>query len=113
MGRKLGLFGKGGPALLWHDHGIVRYWWLAKLFNGLDLSIANSDFERNKLMANGLRPEKVVRIHNGIDIARLDVSAEEVRPAAAEGVPSSGCPMASPWRGSSAACCPRRPPMTW
>lgn len=77
LARRLHLFGGNRPALLWHDHGIARYWWLAKLFNALDLSIANSDFERQKLMAHGLRPGKVIRIHNGIDLGRLDVPADE------------------------------------
>jgi len=77
LARKLGLLGSHGPALMWHDHGIVHYGMLARLFNRLDVSIANSDFEKRKLIAHGLRPEKVVRIHNGIDVAKLSISAEE------------------------------------
>lgn len=74
LARQLRLFRKPCPGLLWHDHGIVRYGILSKLFNCLDLTIANSDFERRKLIAHGLRPHKVVRIHNGIDASRLSVS---------------------------------------
>lgn len=77
LAKKLHLFRCPRPAILWHDHGITHYWVLAKLFNLLDISIANSDFERQKLMANGLRAEKVVRIHNGIDTSKLSVPAEE------------------------------------
>jgi glycosyltransferase involved in cell wall biosynthesis len=77
LARELRLFRRPRPAILWHDHGIVRYGVLSKLFNCLDISIANSDFEKRKLIAHGLRPHKVVRIHNGIDTSRLSLTAED------------------------------------
>lgn len=73
----LRLFSRPRPAIMWHDHGITYYGLISKLFNQLDVSIANSDFEKNKLMAHGLRPDKVVRVHNGIDTCKLSVTADE------------------------------------
>lgn len=79
LARRLGMFAKPRPAIMWHDHGLQQgsYKWLAKVFNHLDMSIANSDFELDKLTANGLKPGKIVRIHNGIDMSKLDVSSQE------------------------------------
>jgi glycosyltransferase involved in cell wall biosynthesis len=77
LARELRFFSRPRPAILWHDHGITHYGILSKIFNRLDISIANSDFERNKLMANGLRSDRVVRIHNGIDMAKLTRTAED------------------------------------
>jgi glycosyltransferase involved in cell wall biosynthesis len=50
---------------------------LSKIFNLLDLSIANSNFELQRLLSNGLWPEKVVRVHNGVDLDRLDMGDAE------------------------------------
>lgn len=74
---KLRWFGRRRPILIWHGHGITYYRLLSRLFNQLDRSIACSDFERRRLIAHGLRPEKVVRVYNGIDLEGLSVSAEE------------------------------------
>lgn len=77
LAKALGMFSKPRPRIIWHDRGITQYWLLSKLFNGLDMTIANGDSERNKLISHGLRPEKVVRVHNGIDTSKLCVSDEE------------------------------------
>lgn len=77
LARTLGMFRAPCPALLGHNHGIRRYWALSKIFNLLDLSIACSDFERTKLLSFGLWEEKVVRVHNGVDVDKLDVSDAE------------------------------------
>jgi glycosyltransferase involved in cell wall biosynthesis len=77
LARCLQPFHKRLPAILWHDHGIVKYRMMSRIFNWLDMSIANSEFEREKLIANGLHPNKVVRIHNGVDAKRL-LKASEV-----------------------------------
>lgn len=72
-----GWFSRPRPQLIWHDHGINHYGLLAKLFNHLDISIANSNFERDKLIAHGLKPAKVVPIHNAIDLKRFTFTAEK------------------------------------
>jgi glycosyltransferase involved in cell wall biosynthesis len=58
-----------GEKWIYHDHGINRttYKWLPFFLNSLDLTITNSDFELVRLKANGVKDERIVRIHNGIE----------------------------------------------
>jgi glycosyltransferase involved in cell wall biosynthesis len=59
------------PLIIWHDRGIQEksYSIVAKLFNHLtDFVITNSNYEKNKLIANGLNPDKIKTIHNCITI---------------------------------------------
>lgn len=64
---------------LWHDHGVTErtYKWLPFFLNRLDQSVANSDYELIKLMGNGVKPEKICRIHNGIDPELWDLPEDE------------------------------------
>jgi len=75
--RKLG-WGKG-EKWIYHDHGINKwtYKWLPLFLNSLDLTITNSDFELIRLKANGVKDEKIVRIHNGIVPADYSFSDEK------------------------------------
>ena len=54
---------------IWHDHGISArtYHWIPRFLNKLDQSIANSDYELIKLLGEGVRDDKIRRIHNGVD----------------------------------------------
>ena len=64
---------------LWHDHGVSErtYKWLPHFLNRLDQSVANSDYELIKLMGNGVRSERICRIHNGIDPELWDLPEDE------------------------------------
>jgi glycosyltransferase involved in cell wall biosynthesis len=60
------------PVLIWHDRGIQErnYPIVGRLFNFMvDFVIANSDYEREKLIANGLNGKKVRRVHNCFNIS--------------------------------------------
>jgi glycosyltransferase involved in cell wall biosynthesis len=55
------------PVLIWHDRGIRErnYPIVGRLFNFMaDFVITNSDYERKKLLAHGMSPRKMRRIHN-------------------------------------------------
>ena len=69
----------GNRRWLWHDHGVTAgtYRWLPRILNRLDQSIANSDYELIKLLGNGVRNEKIRRIHNGIDSAVWCLEAQQ------------------------------------
>ena len=53
------------------------YKWLPKFLNHLDQSVANSDYELIKLMGHGVKPAKICRIHNGIDLNMWDLPEEK------------------------------------
>lgn len=58
------------PLIIWHDRGIQEksYAIAGWLFNYLvDFVITNSDFERDKLIENGMRPKKLKTVHNCIN----------------------------------------------
>lgn len=54
---------------IYHDHGInkLTYKWLPFFLNTLYLTITNSDFELTRLKAHGVRSDRIMRIHNGIE----------------------------------------------
>jgi glycosyltransferase involved in cell wall biosynthesis len=57
--------------VIWHDRGIRRgnYRYAARLANLMfDFVISNSDDEKKLLLAYGLSPAKVRRIHNGLNL---------------------------------------------
>jgi glycosyltransferase involved in cell wall biosynthesis len=59
------------PRVVWHDRGIHEWSYpvVATSFNWIaDQVIANSDFERERLIRNGLSPARVRRIHNCINL---------------------------------------------
>jgi glycosyltransferase involved in cell wall biosynthesis len=61
----------GVPKIVWHDRGIHEwsYHVVANSFNRItDHVIANSDFERDRLIRNGLAPAHVRRIYNCINV---------------------------------------------
>lgn len=61
----------GRPKVIWHDRGIHEWSYpiVAKCFNFLsDFVIANSDYEREKLVRNGLSHHHVRRVHNCINL---------------------------------------------
>ena len=70
--------GSFGEKWIYHDHGINKttYKWIPYFLNHLDLTITNSDFELIKLKANGVRDNKIIRIHNGIDPNAYSFSEE-------------------------------------
>ena len=60
-------FGRNKPIIIWHDRGIQEksYFIVGKLFNSMiNFIITNSDYEKNRLISNGLNPKKIRRIHN-------------------------------------------------
>jgi glycosyltransferase involved in cell wall biosynthesis len=62
---------KNKHRLIFHERGIHEYSYpiVARLFNYMtDFVIANSDYEKNKLIKNGLKREHCIRIHNCINI---------------------------------------------
>ena len=69
----------GKKLWLWHDHGVSQrtYSWLPFFLNRLDQSVANSDYELIKLMGNGVKSEKICRIHNGIDLKLWDLPEDQ------------------------------------
>jgi glycosyltransferase involved in cell wall biosynthesis len=77
LARRLGLFKRPRPVLIWQDHGITYYRLVAAVANHLDMTIPVSDYEKNKLIQAGLKPHRVTRIHNGIDLARFARPADE------------------------------------
>ena len=61
---------KNIPKLIFHERGIHEYNYpiIGRLFNHItDYVIANSDYEREKLLRNGLKPSHCTRIHNCIN----------------------------------------------
>jgi glycosyltransferase involved in cell wall biosynthesis len=55
------------PRLIFHERGIHEYSYpvVARSFNYMtDFVIANSDYEKNKLIKNGLKKSRCIRIHN-------------------------------------------------
>jgi len=77
LARRLGLFKRPRPVLIWQDHGIIYYRLVAAVANHLDMSIPVSDYEKNMLIQAGLKPHRVTRVHNGIDLARFARPADE------------------------------------
>jgi glycosyltransferase involved in cell wall biosynthesis len=65
--KKLGW--SNGEKWIYHDHGINKftYKWLPFFLNSLNLTITNSDFELIRLKANGVKDDRIVRIHNGVE----------------------------------------------
>lgn len=63
--------GVARPKIIWHCRGIKNssYGWVGRCFNFMtDLVIANSQYEMNRLVKNGLAPEHVKVIHNCANI---------------------------------------------
>ena len=63
--------GEVKPKIIWHCRGIKNssYGWVGRCFNFMtDLVIANSRYEMNRLIRNGLMPEHVKVIHNCANI---------------------------------------------
>lgn len=61
---------KNFPKLIFHERGIHEYTYpiIGRLFNHItDYVIANSDYEREKLLRNGLKSSRCIRIHNCIN----------------------------------------------
>ena len=61
---------KNIPQLIFHERGIHEYSYpiIGRLFNHItDYVIANSDYEREKLLRNGLKSSCCIRIHNCIN----------------------------------------------
>ncbi len=54
---------------IWHNHGITdfAYKHIVRHLNGLDCIVANSDYVKESLKGHGVKPEVIVRIHNGIN----------------------------------------------
>lgn len=77
LGRMRGLV--PGCRCIFHNHGIKPFTnrWLPFFLNRLDLTIAISDAEYIRLAARGVRPDKLVRIHNAVDMKQWSFSAEE------------------------------------
>ncbi|MGB3903809.1 MAG: glycosyltransferase family 4 protein [Anaerolineae bacterium] len=62
---------KARPKVIWHDRGIHEWSYpvVAKCFNFLtDFVIANSDYERDRLVRNRLSQDRVRRVHNSINL---------------------------------------------
>ena len=61
---------KNVPKLIFHERGIHEYTYpiIGRFFNHItDYIIANSDYEREKLLRNGLKSSHCIRIHNCIN----------------------------------------------
>lgn len=69
----------------------AKRWVERRAFNSAKIVIANAEAIRRQLIDEGLRPEKVVTIHNGIDVARVAPQPEERRNELVEsfGLPQS------------------------
>lgn len=67
----------------------AKRWVERRAFASAKVVIANAEAIRRHLIGEGLRPEKVVTIHNGIDVARIAPQPEERR---SELVESFGLP---------------------
>jgi len=68
--------------VIWHDRGIRRrnYPYMARLANlFFDFVITNSDDEKKLLLACGLSPAKVRRIHNGLNIPDHEKKSSGIR----------------------------------
>ena len=81
----MGFFAKRGvyrkAKVIWHDRGIKprSYPVVARLFNYLvDFVITNSDYERNKLIHNGLKAGKVATVHNGMYLSDEELGANPI-----------------------------------
>lgn len=72
------LFGCRVP-WIWHNHGITdfSYRFIVRHLNGLDRIIANSDYVREMLKGNGMKRDRIARIHNGIRVADYTVTEQE------------------------------------
>ena len=57
----------------------AKRWVERRAFNSAKVVIANAEAIRQQLIGEGLRPEKVVTIHNGIDVARIAPQPEDRR----------------------------------
>lgn len=57
----------------------AKRWVERRAFDSAKVVIANAEAIRRHLIGEGLRPEKVVTIHNGIDVARIAPQPEERR----------------------------------
>ena len=67
--------------VIWNDHEIKHrsYPVVARLFNYLvDFVITNSNYERNKLIRNGLKPGKVATVHNGMYLSDEELGANPI-----------------------------------
>ena len=64
---------------IWHNHGITdfAYRFIVRHLNSLDRIIANSDYVREMLTGNGVKRDRIERIHNGIHIADYTVTEQE------------------------------------
>lgn len=69
----------------------AKRWVERRAFNSAKIVVANAEAIRQQLIGEGLRPEKVVTIHNGIDIARIAPHPENRRNELVEsfGLPQS------------------------
>lgn len=57
----------------------AKRWVERRAFNSAKVVIANAEAIRQQLIGEGLRPEKVVTIYNGIDVARIAPQPEDRR----------------------------------
>ena len=69
----------------------AKRWVERRAFNSAKVVIANAEAIRQQLIGEGLRPEKVITIHNGIDVARIAPQPDERRSELLEsfGLPQS------------------------
>jgi glycosyltransferase involved in cell wall biosynthesis len=70
----------------------AKRWVERRAFNSAKVVVANAEAIRRQLIDEGLRPEKVVTIHNGIDVTRIAPQPDERRN---ELVESFGLPQSS------------------
>jgi glycosyltransferase involved in cell wall biosynthesis len=69
----------------------AKRWVERRAFNSAKVVVANAEAIRQQLIGEGLAPEKVITIHNGIDVARIAPQPEERRSELVEsfGLPQS------------------------
>lgn len=66
---------------IWQNHGISNfaYGHIVKYFNCLNKVIACSDYVKEALIGNGVNPQVITRVHNGINYDDYYVAAEDCR----------------------------------
>lgn len=79
MGVMAKKFHKCKTPWIWHNHGITEFAYnhIVKHLNSLDCIVANSDYVKESLKGHGVKSDKIVRIHNGIDFDGFYLDKEQ------------------------------------